>query len=327
MNNEFEWIKSVSQPSYRHSSVKVGVGDDAAIYEPQKGYEQVVTVDTMVEGVHFKKETVPAKATGYKALAVNLSDIAAMGGRPLYYLVSIAVPKRGWTQEELREIYEGMHELSEKWHVDLIGGDTVSTDDALVITVTVIGEIKSGRRLLRSNAKAGDVLFITGAAGSSAYGLEKLLEQGLKAADDPSLKPFLKAHQEPEPQLQAGMLLAEAGCRLSLNDVSDGLAHEAKEIAEASGIDVIIDWNRLPIHESFKEYSLEKQESWVLYGGEDFQLTGTVSPEDWESLSRLFSSKGLPLFRIGSVEPGSGKVYIEREGKKILADKQGYHHF
>ncbi|WP_416148601.1 thiamine-phosphate kinase [Salipaludibacillus sp. HK11] len=327
MNNEFDWIKSIAPTKHYHTSVKTGIGDDAAIYAVEQGYEQVIAVDTMVEGIHFKKETMPIKSIGYKALAVNLSDLAAMGATPLYFLVSVAFPKQGWSQEELSEIYHGMNQLADRWHVDLIGGDTVSTKEGLVITVTVVGHVEAGRHLLRSNAKEGDVLFITGKLGLSAFGLEKLLVEGLSVADDLSMRPFLKAHQEPEPDLAAGQLLAQCGQRVSLNDVSDGVAHEAKEIAEASGVNVVIDWEKLPICHEFTKYSLEKQEDWMLYGGEDFKLVGTVSSDKWSDLEQQFQDNQLPIYVIGAVEQGNGAVFLQRQGKRSLIEKSGYQHF
>ncbi|WP_280772290.1 thiamine-phosphate kinase [Salipaludibacillus daqingensis] len=327
MNNEFDWIKSIAPKSHFHSSLKVGIGDDAAVYRVDQKFDQVVAVDTMVEGIHFKKETMPIKSIGYKALAVNLSDLAAMGAIPLYYLVSIAVPKEGWTEAERIEIYHGMEELASRFQVDLIGGDTVSTKESLVITVTVIGQVERGRHLLRSNAEEEDILFITGDIGLSAYGLEVLLQKGLSAIDDQTLSPFIKAHQQPEPQLLAGRLLAECGERVSLNDISDGIAHEAKEIAEASGVNIVIDWDTLPIHTEFQTHSIQKQEEWMLYGGEDFQLVGTISPNGWEKLLLLFSENNLSLFQIGTVEKGKGSVFLKRQEKRSLIEKSGYQHF
>lgn len=327
MNNEFDWIKSIAPKKQYHPSLKVGIGDDAAVYSVDQAFEQVVAVDTMVEGIHFKKETMPIKSIGYKALAINLSDLAAMGAIPLYYLVSIAVPKQGWTEEERTELYRGMNDLAAYWKVDLIGGDTVSTEDSLVITVTAIGQVERNRHLLRSNAKKGDILFVTGEIGLSSYGLERLLQQGLAAAEDQSLTDFLKAHQEPEPQLQSGRLLSLFGERISLNDISDGIAHEVKEIAEASNVNVLIDWGQLPIRKEFLKYSLERQEDWALYGGEDFQLVGTTSRNSWKNLQTLFHEHNLALYQIGEVEQGTGAVFLNREGKRSLIEKSGYQHF
>ncbi|PYZ92152.1 thiamine-phosphate kinase [Salipaludibacillus keqinensis] len=327
MNNEFDWIQSVSPKKLHQPSVKVGIGDDAAIYSVHSEFDQVVAVDTMVEGIHFTRKTMPIKSIGYKALAVNLSDLAAMGAIPLYYLVSVAVPKQGWTQEELSKMYEGMDQLACKWQVDLIGGDTVSIRDTLVLTVTVIGKVKRDRHLLRSQAEEGDVLFVTGEVGLSAYALEHLLNDESPRVDQSSFARFLKAHQEPEPQLEAGQLLAKGDGRVSLNDVSDGLAHEAKEIAEASGVNIVIDWDSLLIPQEFNTHPIEKQEDWMLYGGEDFQLVGTVSAHYWNELVLRFKEHHLLLHKIGRVEKGEGTVFMKRHGTRSIIEKSGYHHF
>lgn len=327
MNNEFDWIESVTPKEKHHDSLQVGIGDDAAIISHGKKEESVVAVDTMVEGIHFKKETMPIKSIGYKVLAVNLSDLAAMGATPLYYLVSIAIPKQGWTQEETSEIYAGMTELANTWKVDLIGGDTVSTNGPLVLTVTAIGQVEKGRRLLRSNARDNDILFTTGQLGLSAYGLEQLLEHGFEAMKNPDSRPFLAAHQKPMPQLKAGKILADAGCRVALNDISDGIAHEAKEIAVSSRVDIVIEWGRLALRKEFLDYTLDKQEDWVLYGGEDFHLVGTASRTDFEKIKTLFNDNNLFLHIIGYVKSGKGKVFLERDGKQTAITKTGYHHF
>ncbi|WP_078578009.1 thiamine-phosphate kinase [Salipaludibacillus agaradhaerens] len=327
MADEFEWIKSIAPVKHFNDNVQVGIGDDAAIISNDSNRETIVTVDTMVEDIHFKRRTMPLQAIGHKALTANLSDIAAMGGMPRYYLVSIAVPKQGWSQQEITDIYGGLHALAEKWHVDLIGGDTVSTSQKLVLTVTVIGTIESGRRLLRANAKEGDVVFMTGPAGMAAYGLAELLDKGLKANENTTISPFIRAHQYPEPQIEAGRLLAESKMRIALNDISDGLAHEAKEIAEASGVNITIDWDKLSLSKQMAKYSLEKQMDWVLYGGEDFHLIGTVSKENSVLLANTFKTNSLSFHVIGDVVKGEGRVYIHHNGKKEPAKKAGYHHF
>ncbi|UTR13433.1 thiamine-phosphate kinase [Salipaludibacillus sp. LMS25] len=327
MADEFEWIRSIAPARHFNDNVQVGIGDDAAIVANDSNRETILTVDTMVEDIHFKRRTMPLHAIGHKALAANLSDIAAMGGVPRYYLVSIAVPKHGWSQDEITEIYRGLHELADTWHVDLIGGDTVSTSQKLVLTVTVIGTIESGRRLLRANAKEGDVVFMTGPAGMAAYGLAELSDKGLKANEDATISPFIQAHQYPVPKIEAGRLLAESRMRIALNDISDGLAHEAKEIAEASGVNITIDWDKLPLSKQMTVHPLEKQMDWVLYGGEDFQLIGTVSQENSGQLANIFKTNGLSFYLIGDVIKGEGQVYIHHNGQNQPAQKAGYHHF
>lgn len=327
MDNEFDWIKSIQPAKHNQSAVEVGIGDDAAIVRPNDGYDTVLAVDTMVEGIHFTKDTMTAEDIGYKALAVNLSDIAAMGAIPLYYIVSIAVPKTGWTQEETRGIYNGMAELAEMHEIDLIGGDTVSIKGPLVISVTIGGEVEKERRLLRQNAEPGDVVFVTGPLGRSPYGLDYLLEYGRERAEEmPTVLSYLQAHQRPVPHIAVGRFLAGRDARIALNDISDGIAHEAKEIAEASGAALVIDWEALPVDEKLKEAPLEKQEDWVLYGGEEFQLVGTVAAAEWTKLQEAAADEGFELTAVGSVTAGEG-VFLRRNNTLETISRSGYTHF
>ncbi|MCD8511844.1 MAG: thiamine-phosphate kinase [Bacillus sp. (in: Bacteria)] len=326
MNKEIEWIRSITPKNTHHSSLKVPIGDDAAIYSDDPTQETVVAVDTMVEGVHFTKTTMPLKAIGHKALAVNISDIAAMGALPYFYLVSIAIPKQGWSETELHTIYDGMKELADQWEMDLIGGDTVSIKENLVITVTVIGKVESGTRLLRSNAQPGDMVFITGPLGHSAAGLEHLLGKGPSPQKQQEVLPYIQAHQYPEPQVEAGRLLASSGFRIALNDISDGLASEGKEIADASNVSIEFTWEDIPKTDYMKAAPLEKQEEWILYGGEDFQLIGTVSKEQWPSLKQMFKEHHMPIHNIGIVGTDAGEVKLTRDKETIVLTRTGYDH-
>ncbi|WP_035187300.1 thiamine-phosphate kinase [Alteribacter aurantiacus] len=320
MKDEFSFIRSIQPKGHHQPTVVAGIGDDAALYDSEEGFHEIATVDTLVEDMHFTKETMKPFHIGYKALAVNVSDIAAMGGRPTYYLVSISIPKSGsWSEEELKEIYRGMTELADEYGMDLIGGDTNGTNDKLVVSVTVMGRVEKGVRLLRSNAKPGDVVFVTGPVGSSAAGLHYLLE-GHRCPDI-----FASAHQMPRPQVGAGRVLAKARERVALNDISDGLASEANEIAEASGVTMEIDWLSIP-HELQGEGE-DRIEKWTLYGGEDFQLIGTAGEETFAKLERTFHEKGLSLIRVGRVIKGKAEVYLVKENERSVLHKRGYNHF
>lgn len=324
MKNEFEWIRSIAPARHRRSSVIKGIGDDAAVVRPKEGFDSVLSVDTMVEEVHFTKDTMPLTAIGYKALAVNVSDLAAMGALPLYFMVSVAIPKEGWQQEEIDEIYKGLGEAAEEYSMDLIGGDTVSTRSALVITVSVVGRVEQYRQLLRSDAETNDVVFLTGPVGYAAAGLSLLLERGREMWGD---DPFIQAHQRPKAQVEQGRFFAESGERIALNDVSDGLAHEAKEIAEASGVDLLLEWKKLPHLEKFQHVPLIRQREWLLHGGEDFALLGTMRAALFTSVQKQLQDKGLTLYEIGKVRRGKGNVWLEHDGEEKLLEDKGYTHF
>ncbi|MBB5172630.1 thiamine-phosphate kinase [Texcoconibacillus texcoconensis] len=324
MENEFDWLKKV-QPQKTPGHLIQGIGDDAALYQSEASFDEVATVDTMVEDVHFKKSTMSPTDIGYKALAINLSDIAAMGGKACYYLVSIAIPQSGWTEDEVVEIYAGMKELANRCGAVLIGGDTVSTNDRLVVTVTVIGRVETGRKLLRSNAKPGDIVFVTGPLGSSAAGLHLLLK-GDKRLEAFEYEAVVRAHQRPEPQLDIGRVLAKSGFRVSLNDVSDGIASEAHEIAEASGVVIDLFEGDLPYHESLDDFP-EQKWKWILSGGEDFQLLGTIARDEWDHVKGSVEGQGGEIYAIGEVKEGESSVYLHNENGIHSIDKSGYQHF
>lgn len=320
--------------------VKVGIGDDAAVVsvtkasEHEQPMELLYTVDTMVEGVHFISETMSLEQIGYKALATNLSDIAAMGGIPLHALISISMPN-AYDPEQINEIYNGIYACANRYQVAIVGGDTTSSPHTLVISITVIGQVKSGKAILRSGAKQGDIVFLTGVAGQSAAGLHAL--QHMDAIEARQMYgPIIIAHQKPEPHLMAGKLLLECGGCHSLNDVSDGLASELSEIAKSSKLDIVIQEQLLPISNSLSQYALYSKQSmldWILYGGEDYILVGTVHVDKVFELESLFANNNLPFYQIGFTQEGNGQLWLESwdeqfrklERKKII--NRGYNHF
>jgi len=324
--DEFDFINKVKPDRIFQQNVKVAIGDDAAIYESSHGFHQVVCVDTMVEGVHFLRNLSSPFEIGYKALAVNVSDLAAMSAIPLYYFISLAVPSN-WNEEDLIEIYEGMKKLSEEYKMDLLGGDTVSTSDKLVITVIVIGEVEEGRNTLRSNAKNEDIVFVTGTIGDSAAGLAILL--GQTSLHNESLKMyFTEKHKMPVPQVKAGRLIGKLK-RASLNDISDGLASELNEISEASHVGITIDEDDLPLSdELLLLQSTSLLQDWALYGGEDYELVGTTSPDSWEKLKKDCNELGIKVTKIGFVDSSHKEVMLKSKNQEyIKLKKSGYNHF
>ncbi len=326
LKDEFDFINKIKPKYVQQTSLIQGIGDDAAIYRSNQMFDELICMDTMVEEVHFTRQTMTPWMVGYKALAVNISDIAAMGGIPTYYLVSIAIPE-GWTEEELKQIYEGMSDLGKKYSMDLIGGDTVSSKKGLIITVTVLGKVEKGTCLLRRNAKPGDLVFVVGDLGGSAAGLDLLLRHSLDYPYEEFEKQLLKAHQQPIPQVEAGRILATSGENISLNDISDGLASETNELAEASGVDLHIIFDKIPRNDHMTSYPIEQQKKWCLFGGEDYQLVGTMSKDVFRGLDPIFHEKKLKLTVIGEVTSGSGNVYLYEYKQKEKLLKKGFNHF
>ncbi|MFG6497583.1 thiamine-phosphate kinase [Fictibacillus sp. UD] len=328
VKDEFDWIKSITPQHFFQKELVAGIGDDAALFSVSEHMDQVVCVDTMVEDVHFTRNTLSPYQVGFKALAVNVSDIAAMGGIPQFYLVSIAISP-DWNEKELQEIYEGMAELAKTFHIDLIGGDTVSTKGPLVLTVTVIGKVEKGRHLFRSNAKPGDSVFLTGTTGESAAGLNLLLEKTRHSVFTDNEKQWVQQHQMPAPHIQQGRILAKSGFRVSLNDVSDGIASELNEIAESSGVTIHIQSGMLPVSPTFAELQENNRLTHQLYGGEDYVLVGTASKEDFVKLAAAFQQHSLPLYEIGKVgEADKTAVYLHKKDEEPeLLEKKGFNHF
>ena len=323
VRDEFDFIKKV-QPATLHHSGLIGIGDDAAIFSVDARFEQIVCVDTMVEDKHFLPTTMSPFHIGYKSLVANISDIAAMGGIPQYYLVSISIPSN-WKESELLEIYDGLKKAGDEHKMDLIGGDTTSTNSKLVISVTAIGKVEAGRRLLRSNAEEGDVIFVSGTLGDAAGGLDVLLEGNKEIQAHNSY--LISRHQTPTPRVTLGRILSQFN-RVSLNDVSDGLVSELKEISNASNVSMVIDSETIPYSDALLDYNKEKALKWALTGGEDFELVGTISNEHWEQLSSICEKENIPLSKIGYVQGGKGKVYIRSNNGALEEVKNsGYNHF
>nr|WP_239565510.1 thiamine-phosphate kinase [Brevibacillus fulvus] len=312
------------------NGVSVGLGDDAAVFSVAAGMEVVACCDAMIETVHFLRETMSPCDIGYKAMISNISDIAAMGGIPRYALVTIGVSP-GWQADECKRIYEGIDQAAKLYNVRMIGGDTVATPDALHLSITLLGEVESGRALRRSSARAGDLLFLTGPVGSSAAGLDLLLSRRERAVEPrPDWQTLVAQHQRPTAQVEAGRLLLKSGLGRALNDISDGLASEAWEIAEASGCKIVIEAERVPMLEEMRSYAASVGKNpldWAFYGGEDYQLIGSVPATEAETLAAAFAEHGLPFYLLGTVEAGQPGVWLSEQGSERPLPKAGYNHF
>ncbi|WP_276507930.1 thiamine-phosphate kinase [Paenibacillus thermotolerans] len=339
----------------KHPGVAVGVGDDAAVVEAAPGKQIVLTCDTMVETVHFLPWTMRDEDTGWKAMASNISDLAAMGAEPLYALAAISVPQ-GFPVERLERLYEGLYACAKEYGVAVVGGDTTSSPHELVVTVTAVGSVERERALLRSGARPGDVVFVTGPLGLSSAGLDYLMRRRLPAAEavaaaGSEYAALVAAHQRPRPQVAAGRVLAlSVGLAHALNDVSDGLASEAWEIAEASGVRIVLDEAALPVHDALAAYCSsagagsdadasagmgagagaggKSALEFILYGGEDYQLVGTAPRERADALLAALAGAGCEAAIVGEVRSGDAGVELaRRDGRLEPIAKRGYNHF
>lgn len=319
-DGEFGLIGRISHDFiYRPDLLKVGPGDDGAVYRAPVGYDQVISTDTMVEGIHFTKETMSPYDVGYKLCASNFSDMAAMGAFPAGFVVSASLPKElpvSWAEV----CYDGIRACCQKYRVNMLGGDMTGSPRGIILTGTVVGMVPENQAVLRSGAQKGDLVFVTGTAGDSAAGLEAILRK--KEERYPALA---QRHRRPEPQVEWGQKLREAGAS-SLNDISDGISSELNEIAAASQIALEIDAEKIPLSKEAREWASELGKNpleWALSGGEDYQLLGTISPENLQTLT---DRNGLTV--VGRVlENADIGVYLGYNEGIMKLEARGFDHF
>jgi thiamine-monophosphate kinase len=334
--SEFDFINSLRQrvASLTTQSLVAGIGDDAAVVRNTEGRETVITADLLVEDVDFRRTTTPPYLLGHKALAVSLSDIAAMGARPLWSLVSIGVPDEIWQTDFVERIYDGLLDLARRYGVQLIGGDTSRTTENIVIDSIVSGECAAGMSVKRSGAGAGDLIFVTGSLGAAAAGLRliergaHLAEQNLGDDETQKLDHVLLRQLRPEPRVGWGMVLGEERLATSMIDLSDGLSSDLNHLCAASGVGALIDSSSLPVDERLQELcgrrALDPLQL-ALHGGEDFELLFTVKRENVSRLPRKVD--GVEITRIGTIKSASDGVKISEGSRTWELKPGGWIHF
>jgi thiamine-monophosphate kinase len=313
---EFELIERFFSRSSSRGDVLLGVGDDAALLAPPPGQAIVAATDTLVEGRHFLPGT-PAESVGHQALAVNLSDLAAMGADPAWALLSIALPAadEAW----LEGFATGFHALAERHHVALVGGDTVR--GPLVVTVAVLGFVAPAAALRRAGARAGDLLYVSGTPGVAAAGLE-LLQAGSAdfASSDARVRRFLCA----QPRLELGRALR--GLASAAMDVSDGLLGDLGKLCRASGVGARLELDSLPVAALIGSYDRTECERLVLRGGDDYELLFTVAPSQAVAAEAAAAAAGCAIHRIGTIVTGDAIACV-RAGQLEATGSSGYDHF
>jgi thiamine-monophosphate kinase len=325
MKDEFEFIRTLRERASVSSSV-TGIGDDAAIVQTTPNKETVVTTDLLVEDIDFRRTTISPYLLGHKALAVSLSDIAAMGARPRWSLTSIGVPGDVWQTDFADGLYSGLLELANRYDVQLIGGDTSRTEEKIVIDSIVIGECFAGQAVKRSGANVGDRIFVTGSLGGAAAGL-RLVERGAHVGEQ-ILDHVLLRQLRPEPRVGWGIVLGDEKLATSMIDVSDGLSSDLNHLCTASDVGALIDSSLLPIDNQVTELcgrrALDPLQL-ALHGGEDFELLFTVKPGDVARLPRRVD--GTQITRIGEIKSSNEGVQI-REGARVWdLNPGGWKHF
>jgi thiamine-monophosphate kinase len=308
----------VSMPSW----VVVGPGDDAAVIRPQRGAFDVVTTDAQVDGVHFDRRFVPAEAIGHRALAVNLSDLAAMGASPHAALLSLALPA-SLDVDAFEGVLDGLLALAAVHRVTLIGGNITQTPGPLALDVTAIGSVKPRRILTRAGARPGDEVYVTGSLGEAAVGLQRL--QANEQADAGCVTRYLR----PEPRVRAGMLLGRNRAASSCMDISDGLADCVRQVADASGVGITLDGAAIPVPAEVRDAQRRRGRNpleTALGGGDDYELFFTVRPAHRGRLRAVCQQLGdLPITRIGVVTKARELLIRDEEGLRTLP--AGYEHF
>ena len=324
-------VRRLAVPGPR-GGVAVGIGDDCAVLQPEPGRQLVATTDLLLEDVHFRRRWAEPADIGWKALAVNLSDVASMGGRPRWALVGLAVPGSS-TLEEVEAFFEGAQALAGEHLVALIGGDTSSSPSGWFVNITLLGDLERAP-CLRSGARAGDVIAVTGTLGRSVAGLS-LLEHEAEvtgpALDPEALADLTAAHLRPWPRVREGQWLGGAGGVTAMMDLSDGLATDLRRLAEESGVGASVSLGRLPVDAPTRRMAEALGRDplvWATSGGEDYELLLTCAVDAFERLrSGLAQALGTPLTAIGEVTSAAqGLRFLDGDGR-LVAVRGGYEHF
>ncbi|MCS6771798.1 MAG: thiamine-phosphate kinase [Kiritimatiellae bacterium] len=326
---EFGLIRRIIAPRFTALQDRaLGIGDDCAILPGDGAEDWLVTTDLLVEDVHFLRARIPPRQLGRKSLAVNLSDIAAMGGTPAACFLSISLPG-DLDVEWLDAFFEGIREMADMSRCPLMGGDTTGSLRSIVINFAVVGRVARGRAKLRSGARAGDVLAVTGWLGDSGAGLQLLLEG--KPIDCEDAERLVTAHHDPRPHLEEGRWLGARPEVTAMMDISDGVDSDVRRILEQSGLGgAVIDLDALPKSEFMRRicarYGWDSAEL-AASAGEDYCLLVAVDPSGYEGLSRDFLARfGRPLAQIG-VLSASGGVLYRKGGAPAALRRSGFDHF
>ncbi len=326
---EFGFIDRIAKDGIiRPGGLIQGIGDDTAVLEKDSQTHYLVTKDLLVEDVHFLKHKITPWQLGWKSLAVNLSDIAAMGGIAKEAFLSLGIPK-DMDVEFWDEFYRGFKELAAEWDVNLTGGDTTGSQGPIVVSVTVVGEVPVSEVVYRKGAASRDHVVVTGYLGDSAAGLQIILDNDTESERNfPSL---LEAHNQPRPHLDEGRWLAASGAVTSMIDISDGLASDLGHILERSEMGASINLSNIPLSEPFQEYvEFRGLDPWKLSlsVGEDYVLLCTIRDDNFEEIRQQWEQRyQFPLCEVGIIEVEPGIRHQHRDGESTIELLSGFDHF
>ncbi len=300
----------------------LGIGDDAALFIPRAGFQTILTCDWFLEGSHFLRDKHPPESIGWKCLARAVSDIAAMGGAPTYFLLSVAIPDTH-TGPWLQRFLTGLGRAARRFHCRLAGGDTTRSDKILM-NVTAVGEIRDDRAVPRSGAKPGDLIYVTGRLGEAEFGLRSLLQSRTAGSLD---RICVKKHLYPEPRLAVGQWLAEKRLATSMMDLSDGLSSDLPRLCAASRVGARIIVSKLPevklrLEKNSKDLDLTEL---ALNGGDDYELLFTIRPSEVRPLPTKF--QGIPLNCIGEITRRKRLLLLQPGGREETLSARGWDPF
>jgi thiamine-monophosphate kinase len=320
---EFGLIERVRRTTARGHGVNLGIGDDAAWVQTRFG-SCLLTTDLLIEGIHFDFKWTSLYALGYKTLAVNMSDIAAMGGTPAYLLLSLGIPA-AFESEDVEEFYRGIRSLALKSGVVLVGGDT-SVAKSLFVSACLVGQVPY-RPITRSGAQAGDDIYVTGTLGDSALGL-KLLKQKSPKLTQRAAKFLLSRHHFPTARVQAGAALARENLARAMIDISDGLLQDLGHICKASRVGAIVAAEKLPLSAAYRSLTGTDGTAHALAGGEDYELLFCARRRDRARIEKLQEFVDVPISRIGTcVRPRDGIAVLDCKGHRVSFRATGHDHF
>ncbi len=320
-------------------SIVLGIGDDAAIINPS-GSALLFSTDTIREDIHFSRKYYTFYDIGWKAVAVSISDIAAMGGVPKYLLLSMAIPDKV-SVKDLDRLLDGVADISMKYSVSVLGGNLSRSKKGITVDTTIVGEVAGGRSLLRSGAGIGDLIYVTGSPGMSAIGLSILRTSGTEFNSVPNSitkrdakrggKAFVTAHLRPEPRVSAGLVLSKSKAVTAAIDISDGLLADLGHICERSKVGARVFSNLLPLPQlpgTIRKGLAREPLFYALYGGEDYELLFTVRPENITKFDTLCRQQDIRCTMIGEIVPvGEGIRLVNADKEESLIEPYGYDHF
>jgi thiamine-monophosphate kinase len=360
--NEFDFINQLREQlrSRKISSrVLAGIGDDAAVISQTSGRDSVITSDLLIEEIDFRRASTPPRLLGHKALAVSLSDISAMGARPIYSLVSLGLPEEVWRTDFKDQFYEGYLALADRFGVTLAGGDISRSPDRIIIDSIVSGELSSGSATMRSGARPGDQIFVTGTLGGAAAGL-KLIELGARVSqeaagtrqtagdgteprlvgvasestvdetqsEEDAIQSLLVRQLSPSPRVGWGIVLGTEQLASAMIDISDGLSSDLAHLCAESGVGAVIDSSSVPVDSNVIKLCGRRALdplALALHGGEDFELLFTVSPQNAARLPKRVD--GVEISLIGEVTDKPGSIRIREKNREWDLPPQGFEHF